>query len=409
MRTKQTTDQTWQKAGPNLVRYVSSGVYFARVKVRGKLHRQSLETTDKAQALRRLKDLEAKLRNRAKDAFNGKLMFSDVLKELREMGYRSGKTRAGKAPKPLKPRTRAYYEETITSLIKTWRARFGVELESQPLSKITPEDCGRWANTFAPGNHDIAAKHGCRSMSSSVYNHAIGLLWHIFQIGVRKGAILLNPADDLGRASGQEKRIVLPTTEDFHRLVNEIENPASGQRSGFSKPCADLVRFLALSGCRLGEAREVRWQDCNFTLKMVTIWGHPETRTKNGEHRTIPMIPELESLLRQWREDRPDEAPDAKVLEVFEAQKAINRACKVTGIHRLTHHDFRHLFATRALQCGVDVPTVAGWLGHKDKGALILKTYSHVMPEHSADMAVKVSFNSAPADNVVMLQTKEAV
>jgi integrase len=185
---------------------------------------------------------------------------------------------------------------------------------------------------------------------------------------------------------------VLPSPEDFSRLVAEIENPASGQRSGFSKPCADLVRFLAYSGCRIGEAREVRWQDCNFRLKSLTIWGHPETRTKNGEHRVIAMIPELVALLTRLREGRSTESPDARVMQVVECQKAVNRACKALGLHRLTHHDFRHLFATRALQCGVDVRTVAAWLGHKDNGTLVLRTYSHLMPQHSAEMARRVSF-----------------
>jgi len=34
----------------------------------------------------------------------------------------------------------------------------------------------------------------------------------------------------------------------------------------------------------------------------------------------------------------------------------------------------RHLFATRCIESGVDIPTVSRWLGHKDGGALAMKS-----------------------------------
>ena len=46
-------------------------------------------------------------------------------------------------------------------------------------------------------------------------------------------------------------------------------------------------------------------------------------------------------------------------------------------------HDLRHFFATHALQSGVDVPTVSKWLGHRDGGALVMKTYGHICDDHS--------------------------
>jgi integrase len=35
----------------------------------------------------------------------------------------------------------------------------------------------------------------------------------------------------------------------------------------------------------------------------------------------------------------------------------------------------RHLFATRCIETGVDIPTVSRWLGHKDGGGLAMKVY----------------------------------
>ena len=48
----------------------------------------------------------------------------------------------------------------------------------------------------------------------------------------------------------------------------------------------------------------------------------------------------------------------------------------------------RHLFASSLIAAGVDVRTVAEYLGHSDGGALVLKTYSHLMPD-SEDRAAE--------------------
>ena len=53
------------------------------------------------------------------------------------------------------------------------------------------------------------------------------------------------------------------------------------------------------------------------------------------------------------------------------------------GIERITHHDLRHLFATRCIEAGVDIPTVSRWLGHVDGGALAMKVYGHLRRTHS--------------------------
>src|SRR5262245_31414144 len=91
--------------------------------------------------------------------------------------------------------------------------------------------------------------------------------------------------------------------------------------------------------------------------------------------------------------ERSGEPLDAKVFRVRECQKALDRACKKVGTDRVTHHDLRHLFATRCIESGVDIPTVSRWLGHKDGGALLMKTYGHLRREHSQAQALKVTFS----------------
>jgi integrase len=153
-----------------------------------------------------------------------------------------------------------------------------------------------------------------------------------------------------------------------------------------------LVEFLAYSGLRIhSEAFWVTWADVDWQRKQIIVRGHPETGTKNSEMRRIPILPDMERLLTGLKNEFGAEAHE-RILQVAECHTALSRACKAIGISRLTHHDLRHLFATRCIESGVDIPTVSRWLGHKDGGALAMKTYGHLRNEHSQAMAQKVKF-----------------
>jgi integrase len=154
---------------------------------------------------------------------------------------------------------------------------------------------------------------------------------------------------------------------------------------------------LAFTGCRKSEAAQITWRDIELDAGEIVVRGDPETATKNWTVRRVPLIPEARELFERMRAERNDEPVDAKVFLVRESQKALDRACKKVVAERITHHDLRHLFATRCIESGVDIPTVSRWLGHKDGGALAMKTYGHLRREHSVAQAQKVSFAAVPA------------
>jgi hypothetical protein len=76
----------------------------------------------------------------------------------------------------------------------------------------------------------------------------------------------------------------------------------------------------------------------------------------------------------------PHVDPKGKVLAVGEARKSLARACEELGVERLTHHDLRDAFATAAIEAGVDIPTVAAWLGHADRARSTAKKSSASRP-----------------------------
>jgi integrase len=83
------------------------------------------------------------------------------------------------------------------------------------------------------------------------------------------------------------------------------------------------------------------------------------------------------------------------VMRLFECQNSMTNAATKIGMKRITHHDLRHLFATICIESGVDIPTVSRWLGHKDGGALCMKTYGHLRQDHSLAQAQRVSCGMA--------------
>ena len=52
-------------------------------------------------------------------------------------------------------------------------------------------------------------------------------------------------------------------------------------------------------------------------------------------------------------------------------------------------HALRHTFATRALECGMDVKTLAEILGHKNP-MVTLSRYTHSLMEHKSEMMNKI-------------------
>ncbi len=109
-------------------------------------------------------------------------------------------------------------------------------------------------------------------------------------------------------------------------------------------------------------------------------------------------------MLQRIKDERGDKDFQTNpLMRVQECQGAINTACKKLGIARFTHHDLRHLFATRCIESGVDIPTVSRWLGHKDGGALAMKTYGHLRDLHSTNMAQKVVFAETAEPKVIAM------
>lgn len=353
---------------PNLIQYVSSGNYYGRVKTNGKVIRKSLETTVWTTAKLRLVDFLKEQQAQADSKNCPNAMFAEA-----EAAYSAAVQQNAK----MKPRSKEYCVLCVAKIKETWSALWKMKLE-----EISPSECLSWA-----------AELRKKKISGQYFNNIIGTLKRIIAIGIKAhvrsgGRPFENPAADIQRTRVKQRAPKLPERDQFKRIVESVRLKSGG----WGHKAGDLIEFLAYSGLRLNtEAQWVTWEDVDWERKEIVVRGDPETHTKNWEIRRIPIIPDMDMLLRRMRDERGGN-PTGKIVQVSRCPECLDRACKEVGVEYLRHHDLRHLFATRCIEAGVDIPTVARWLGHKDGGALAMKTYGHLRNEHSRAMAERVRF-----------------
>ena len=159
-------DSDWQKTPfANLVRYVASGKYFARLRIGGKLIRRSLKTNKLGVAKLRLADLEKVERQRIEvqgAVSSGNMRFGDALAIFRNNL---------KNDASLKPRSKEYRAERIAALLKSWPG-----LEQTEVRKISKHDCLTWAAGFA------------EKASPSNFNNSVGTLRMVIETAIDSGA-----------------------------------------------------------------------------------------------------------------------------------------------------------------------------------------------------------------------------
>jgi integrase len=343
----------------NLARYRPTGGYYARVRVNGKLLLKSLHTTKKTVAVNRLGDFAKSARKGARGLrkqLAGKYTFEDSLEDFKKNSQDDPDK---------KPNSKVFDEDTYKRIKSTAK-----ELLPLRIDRITKAHCESWARKcmlrYCP----------------ETYNRTLADFKGLFVASIKNGIIYENPAADLEVRKVPKKGLILPTPLQFNCLIDEMRSR--------SWKAADLCEFLAYGGFRIDEARNITWSDIDFEKKQITVRGDPVWGTKNSQTRPVPILPEMDELLNRIKCGPKSGKRKDYVIQVKGCRTVMYNSCAKLKLPRYHHHNMRDFFATRCLEEGVDVPTVALWLGHQDRGILVLKRYTHVSSTHSSTSAAKV-------------------
>lgn len=196
------------------------------------------------------------------------------------------------------------------------------------------------------------------------------------------------------------------TNKEFEDLCSAAH--LHGGRNG--QLLHDLIKFLGYSGARKTETLRMLWKDVDLDKQMVTF-----RNTKGGVARSMEMNPALANHLQEMSGRReascsylfPSPERGERDMHASNLSEAFQQALKAAKLDRfalveaktddrlkkrvrLGLHDLRRYFATRVMELGGDPQTVSRWIGHKDGGALLLRTYASVRAEHRAAMAAKL-------------------
>jgi integrase len=349
------TNNVWTriKRERGLYRYNPSGHYFARVRFRGKLYRRKLDTDDLAFAKRKLRDFKNDLERT--DASKGNTSLGKVLDDYAATLTGADSTLEKKGA-------------TIEKLRSTW---FGID--SLPLRSVKPSHVTTWL-----------AKHYGED-SASYYNAAMTVLRDALDMAVADKIILESPAKGLTYRKRKQPIRLTPTFEQFQAIVADIRAQRFNREAEQS---GDFVEFLGLAGLGQAEAAAIKRRDVDLASGRIIIYRH---KTDTGF--AIPIYTQLRPLVEKLCEGK---AHDDRLFSINESRKALANACKRLGLPSFTHRSLRRMFITRAIERGVDVKVIAEWQGHRDGGRLILATYSHVRPEHSNAMALRMTTEQPP-------------
>ena len=363
---------TFKRVSENLYKVIETGGYYALVKRGGKQIRRSLKINDKALAKRRLSELKEK----ASKLRTGKEHSSITFEKYSERWIKAKEA-------SLKSKTIRRMKDCLKGI----RPYLG----TIAIRNITYQHCERWL--IARG----------KELKASAYRQERQLMIGVMKAAEREGMILDNPAKLLPNRKLPRIEIQIPTHEQFRSLIKQMHLADSRGIHG-----AYLVELLAYSGMRLNEAVNLLWDDINFERGCFTVTGG-EYGTKNQEIRTVPLFPAMRELLERIRSGSVEIDSD-HVTPIKGARTLMASAAKKAGIPRFTHHSMRHYFCSNAIEAGIDFKVIAGWLGHKDGGILVAKTYGHLRDAHSFEMAKRMTQGAytVDPDNVVKIKDKTA-
>jgi integrase len=231
--------------------------------------------------------------------------------------------------------------------------------------------------------------------SASYYNSALTLVRSAIDMAVRDRIITENPVSGLKYRKRKQPIRDTPTFEQFQQIVTSIREQKLNREAEQS---ADFVEFLGLAGLGQAEAASIKRKDVDLEAARIICYRH-----KMDVGFTIPIYPQLRPLIERLCAGK---ANGDRLFSINEARKALANACKRLNFPNFTHRSLRRMFITRAIELGVDIKVIANWQGHRDGGMLILRTYSHVRPQHSQRMALLMTSEQPP--NVVPMQSVAA-
>ena len=236
-------------------------------------------------------------------------------------------------------------------------------------------------------------------LSATSTNMMLSVLNLAFEYACDMEYIEENPCARVRRTKAEAKKIEAFTVEEQRAIEIEISYSDDRRLHG--------ILLCLYSGLRIGELLGLTWNDVDFERGVIKItktvyrekdesgtWqlcvDTPKTKASD---RVIPLPEYITYMLRQDYETTQTpyvvENKKGERMSIRSYQYIFEKLTERAGVRKLNFHALRHTFATRAIECGMDIKTVADIMGHQN-ASITLNRYAHCMLDHKIEMMQKL-------------------
>ncbi len=268
-----------------------------------------------------------------------------------------------------------YHTETWEKISRWVINRHLVTLFDIPADSIAPEDIQKIL-TSLKGQRKAATLNHIRATAKAIFNH-----------GIKKHLIAVNPAAEVPPFPEDDQQRQIPTENEFQKVL-EAANPQEK---------AHLL-FLKHTMCRIGSSLNVKRTDVNLHERWVDI----TTRKRRGgaERRyRVPINSELfEVLSEQLKTNHSDylfPAPNGQQRRRH--PRFLRDLCKAAKVRTFTFHAIRHYSATHVAHKKAPLRSIQQMLGHTQ--ITTTSIYVQSLDKSVIDTAELLATPKKPVDN----------
>lgn len=286
-----------------------------------------------------------------------------------------------------KQRTYMRYKEIVEQHILT-------QLGELDLSEITPYVLQCYVTELLKCGNLRTGK----GLSANSVNSIITVIQNTLKTAYSLGIISEYVGDKIKRPRASEKKVECFSMSEQKKIEQYILNAENTRLFG--------VLLCLYTGLRIGELLALEWSDidmskgelrvnktCHYAKSENGGFGRitdiPKTQSSI---RTIPIPKQLMPRLREVKKKSLSThivANGSNLISIRSYQRSFSTLLKKINIPHRGFHSLRHTFATRALECGMDVKTLSEILGHKNP-TVTLNRYAHSLMEHKKEMMNKL-------------------
>lgn len=205
-------------------------------------------------------------------------------------------------------------------------------------------------------------------VSNETANKEIRYLRSLFNWGIKKGHITINPALLVDMLRVEKRTVYVPSEADIDKVF-EIASPE--QR--------DYLWCLRDTFARSKEINNLQWNDIDFKNRTLTLYTR---KKKNGTKtpRIIPMTDTLFEVLSNRNNNKSESIPwvfyhtyysrrtKKKVIGPYiDRKKFMKTLCEKAGVKYFRFHPLRHAGASYMESNGIPISVIQEILGHENR------------------------------------------